>query len=239
MTKLRKAKNTSLVEDVTRQIEGAITSGEYRPGDKLPSTRELQEIFGASLGTIRESLAILEQKHLLEVRKGAKGGFFVRKMTTQPMTESLELLMRHMAISHRELYDFRANLEAGLVRLAVQRATPEDMDVFDDYLARFEGCLGRGNEGWVELVKTEQGLRREFLRVIQNRVYEAVLMPINRHLLHYAGRYLPGDNEETRAAYDYWVEIIAAIKERDEDRASSLVKSLLYRFLDLIHSHQN
>ncbi len=56
MPKLEKTKNLSLVEDVTHQIEDAILYGEYKPGDKLPSTRKLQEVFGASLGNIRINL---------------------------------------------------------------------------------------------------------------------------------------------------------------------------------------
>lgn len=238
MTVLRKAKNKSLVEDVTRQIEDAILTGEYKPGDKLPSTRQLQEILGASLGTVRESLAILEQKGLLTVRKGATGGFFVQEMTTQPMTESLEMLMRHLAISDRELYEFRATLEAGIVRLVAQRATEDHLAIFDEYLEKFKTCLNQGTRGWVKLVRWEQDLRREFLKVIHNRTYEAVLMPINENLLRYAQVALAGDNPETQLAYDYWVKIIAAIKDRDEDRAASLIKELLYHFMNLVIAHQ-
>ncbi len=75
MPKLQKAKSLSLVENVVHQIEEAVLTGEYKVGDKLPSTRQLQDILGASLGTIREGLARLEQKGLIEVKKGTKGGF--------------------------------------------------------------------------------------------------------------------------------------------------------------------
>jgi len=234
MPKLRKAKNLSLVEDVTRQIEEAILAGEYRPGDKLPSTRQLQEILGASLGTVRESLAILEQKGLLRVRKGAKGGFFIRQVSTKPMAESLEMMVRHMAISHKELYEFRSTVEAGVVRLVCQRASEEQMPIFWDYLDRLKACLNRGQTGWLELCETEQDLRREFLKVIKNRTYEAVLNPINDNLLEQARRYLPGGDRETQEAYDYWAKIIPAIAARDEDRAAALIRDLLFHFMGLI-----
>ncbi len=70
---LKKAKSLSLVRNVVQQIEAAILAGEYGVGDKLPSTRQLQDILGASLGTIREGLARLEQKGLVTVKKGTKG----------------------------------------------------------------------------------------------------------------------------------------------------------------------
>jgi len=124
MTILRKARNRSLVQDVSQQIETAIISGEYRPGDRLPSTRELQEILGASLGTIRESLAILEQKGFLEVRKGSKGGFFVCETSTKPMISSLETLMQRMVFTTRELYEFRIPVEAGLTGIELAGDRP-------------------------------------------------------------------------------------------------------------------
>lgn len=234
MAKLQKARNLSLVEDVTRQIEEAILDGEYKPGDKLPPTRKLQEVFGASLGTIRESLAILEQKGLLYVRKGSKGGFFIREITTKPMANSLEMLMRHMVLSHRELYEFRATVEAGLIRLVVQKASDEQIQVFWEYLDKFKACLNQGNDGWMKLVKIENDLRREFLHVIKNRTYEVVLTPIINNLHEYALQHLPGGSQEAQAAYDYWEKIIPAVADHDEDRAASLIKELLFHFMDLI-----
>lgn len=234
MPKLRKAKKLSLVEDVVLQIEDAILDREYIPGDKLPSTRKLQEILGASLGTIRESLAVLEQKGLLVVRKGAKGGFFIREITTQPMTESLEMLLRHMSLTPRELYEFRATLEAGVIRLVVQRANEEQIQLFMAYLDKFKFCLNKGQAGWLRLVEFEQELRKDFMTVIQNRTYEAVLLPINTGLLEYARNNLPGGQKEAQDAYDYWKKILPAVAERDENRAADLIKQLLFHFMELV-----
>ncbi|MCD4720515.1 MAG: GntR family transcriptional regulator [Desulfobacula sp.] len=236
MPKLQKAKNLSLVEDVTRQIEEAILDGEYKPGDKLPSTRKLQEVLGASLGTIRESLAILEQKGLLFVRKGSKGGFFIHEITTQPMTNSIEMLMRHMVLSHRELYEFRATVEAGLIRLVVQRASDEQIQIFREYLDKLKICLNQGHVGWMKLIDIEQDLRREFLHVIKNRTYEAVLIPIINNLHEYTLQHLPGGSQEAQSAYDYWEKIIPAVADRDEDKAAGLIKELLFHFMDLIQN---
>jgi GntR family transcriptional repressor for pyruvate dehydrogenase complex len=237
---LTKAKNISLVEDVTRQIESAILEGEYRPGDKLPSTRQLQEILGASLGTIREGLAILEQKGLLEVRKGVKGGFFIREMTMAPITESLETILNHHAIKPRELYEFRTNIEAGLIRLVVQRANGEQMDSLLKFKDKFEACLDRGQDGWLEFIDLEIQFRKECLNLVGNDLYEAVLMPINNSLSDYARATLPGDDEngseEARQANMYWAKILPAMAARDEELAANLVKDLLYHFMNLIIS---
>ncbi len=182
---LKKAKSLSLVENVVQQIEDAILAGDYRVGGKLPPTRQLQEILGVSLGTIREGLARLEQKGLVAVRKGTKGGFFINDVTTQPMTESLDLLMRHLKVTPRELFEFRATVEAGLIRLVVQRATDEQIENLLTYRTRLRACLDRGEKGWRELLKTERDLRKEFLALVDNRIYGAVLLPIHNNIFHY------------------------------------------------------
>lgn len=237
MAKLRKAKNLSLVKDVSQQIENAILTKEYSPGDRLPSTRELQEILGASLGTIRESLAILEQKGLLDVRKGAKGGFFVREISTEPLESSLEMLMRHMIISHDELYEFRTTNEARVAQLVVQKITDDQVDVLWEYLDKMKSCIGKGKTGWIKFVNIENDLRKEFLHIIQNRTYELVLTPIINNLQRYSSINLSGGNQETKLACNYWEKIIPAIAKRDEDETAILIKKLLFSFRDIIVQH--
>jgi DNA-binding FadR family transcriptional regulator len=237
MTILRKAKNKSLVQDVSQQIETAIISGEYRPGDRLPSTRELQEILGASLGTIRESLAILEQKGFLEVRKGSKGGFFVCETSTKPMISSLETLMQRMVFTTRELYEFRIPVEAGLTGIVAQKADGKKIRAIKQYLKKLEGCLNKGNAGWLALVDIEQDLRREFLIIADNQIYDAVLRPIVDNLCNYALKVLPGGDAETLLAYESWVKIIQCIEKKDPVNASRHVSELLSKFMDIIVHH--
>ncbi len=234
MPKLQKAKSLSLVENVVHQIEEAILTGEYKVGDKLPSTRQLQDILGASLGTIREGLARLEQKGLIKVKKGTKGGFFINEMSIQPMTESLELLMRHLKFSPRELSEFRATVEAGLIRLVVKRATEKQVRGFLKYEKRLKACLNRGSEGWHELLETERNLRKEFLDVADNRVYGAVLLPIHNNIFPFAELHLAGDDAMTQGACDYWEKILQAVTDRNEEQAATLTKNMISHFMDLM-----
>jgi GntR family transcriptional regulator, transcriptional repressor for pyruvate dehydrogenase complex len=53
-------KRTQRSEEVRRQIEGAIRAGDFAPGDRLPSERELVETFGVSRVSVREAIRSLE-----------------------------------------------------------------------------------------------------------------------------------------------------------------------------------
>jgi len=234
MAKLRKAKNLSLVKDVSQQIEEAILTGDYNPGDRLPSTRELLNILGASLGTIRESLAILEQKGLLEVKKGAKGGFFVREISTEPLENNLEMLMRQNVLSHEELYEFRTTNEVRVIQLVIEKVKDDQIEILWDYIKRMKACIGKKQAGWEKFVDIENELRKEFLEIAQNRAYKLLLTPLINKLQDYSQINLSGGDNETKLACEYWEKIIPAIASRDEATASALVRELLSTFLAII-----
>ena len=64
-----------LSQAVTHQIEELILRGILRPGERLPSERELAERMGVSRPSLREAIADLQEKGLLSSRAGA--GIFV------------------------------------------------------------------------------------------------------------------------------------------------------------------
>ena len=52
-------------------------------------------MFQTSRASLREALRVLEQKGLIEVKLGVSGGAVVKDVSTEPMTESLALLIQH------------------------------------------------------------------------------------------------------------------------------------------------
>jgi len=67
-------------ELVREQLEDAIARGEFKPGDALPSERELVDVFGVSRVSVREAIRSLEAVGLVEVYQGR--GCFVAKSLT-------------------------------------------------------------------------------------------------------------------------------------------------------------
>lgn len=64
---------------IAQDIREKIASGEYRPGDKLPSLRELIVLYGVSAEPVRSALLILQAEGLLEGHQG-KGVFVSEPM---------------------------------------------------------------------------------------------------------------------------------------------------------------
>ena len=109
-----KARHNRVFEDVIQQVENAILGGELQPGDRLPSEREFRQMLGVGRGTLREALRVLEQKGLIEIRTGVKGGVFVKELTADPMTADLALFFRAHRVTLADVARFRADAE-GLI----------------------------------------------------------------------------------------------------------------------------
>ena len=75
-------------DEVVAQIQGAILSGRYRAGDRLPTERELCALFDVSRPTLREALRALEVLGSLEIRPGRRGGIFVASPNGGPASGS-------------------------------------------------------------------------------------------------------------------------------------------------------
>src|SRR3989337_1135285 len=89
---LRTIKRTQRSEEVRRQIEDAIRAGDFPPGERLPSERELVETFGVSRVSVREAIRSLETLGLVRVYQGR--GAFVNDRRSgfgEQMTRWLEL----------------------------------------------------------------------------------------------------------------------------------------------------
>ena len=56
------ADTPTLAEAIVRELRDEILGGRYRPGERLPSERDLAARIGANRGSIREALKKLEQE---------------------------------------------------------------------------------------------------------------------------------------------------------------------------------
>lgn len=71
------ARAGNLFEATMEQLLRAIRLGQFPPGSRLPSERELSEMLGVSRTTLREALAALQDSGWVTVRRGRYGGSYV------------------------------------------------------------------------------------------------------------------------------------------------------------------
>lgn len=113
-------------EDIVLQVEAAILEGRLNPGDRLPSERELQLQFHTGRGVVREAFRVLQQKGLIEVKKGARGGAFVKDADVAIVSESFALFLKQKKVSPEETIEFRESIDQAIAVLAIARGSGDD-----------------------------------------------------------------------------------------------------------------
>ena len=122
------ARRVRAFEDVAAQIRAELGKGQYKPGQRLASERELCEQFQVARNTLREALRSLENAGVLESRKGASGGAYVARMTGQAMVNGLSDMYQFGTIEPQELIQARIWIESAVVRAAVGLIRPDEIE---------------------------------------------------------------------------------------------------------------
>ncbi|AER67282.1 GntR domain protein [Thermovirga lienii DSM 17291] len=118
----RKIKGTRIYEQVVEEIKRSISSGELKPGDPLPSERQLMSEMGVSRSSLREAFRILELLGLIESIPGK--GRFVRK--PRPENKDLSTVpLEDEAIL--ELMEARRILDPAICKIAAMHALPSNL----------------------------------------------------------------------------------------------------------------
>jgi GntR family transcriptional repressor for pyruvate dehydrogenase complex len=111
-------------EEVTEQLKRSILQGHFKPGDRLPSERELSEQLQVSRVAIREALRVLQTAGFTVTRPGALGGTFVTNLSFQHLSDAFLDLFLAEKISVPELNQVRLVIEPEMTRLAATKVTP-------------------------------------------------------------------------------------------------------------------
>ena len=223
-------KRSCVYEKVVDQIEEAILSDSLKPGSRLPSERKLTEVFHASRRSLREAMRVLEQKGLIEVRTGSKGGAFVTDRSSDRMRESFSILIRKKKIPYENLFEFRTEIESEVASLAARRASPSSLKALKELLADTgrlaENGLGSGDE----FNARETKLHLFLGLMCGNPLYEVILGIIHEILVFPSFKVVDVDERYLREAYRDWSEIVAAIGKRQSALSRSLMRRHLKRF---------
>lgn len=132
-------------EEIAEQIKLLISQGELKPGERLPSERELAGMLGVSRPSVREAIMVLEAMGFLESRQG--GGTFVRALTETSITDPLARLIEDRDPRLlRSLAEVRMGLESWSAYLAAQRATAPEIAEMRRTYAIMEEQAAQG--GW-------------------------------------------------------------------------------------------
>jgi DNA-binding FadR family transcriptional regulator len=231
-------KPSCLYQKVVDQIEEAILSDRLKAGDRLPSERALTGEFQTSRRTLREAMRVLEQKGLIEIKTGSKGGAYVADHSSDRMRESLSLLIRKKKIPYDSLVEFRIELEGAIAALAAQRATAEDLRALRGLLGEAGQASQDGLASSQRFNDLETALHLSLGKVCRNPLYEAILNTIHEVLVSPSFQFLTVDEDYLLQAYRDWVDLVKALEKKQAGRARVLMRGHLERFSRYHQGHR-
>lgn len=110
-------------EAIAREVRADILAGRYRPGERLPSERELAARVGANRGSAREALKILARQRLVDVQPGGCRVQPLHRASIDVLEDVLRREERPDPALVAQLFDVHELLLTGAVRLAVERGS--------------------------------------------------------------------------------------------------------------------
>ena len=211
-------------EEIADQIRGMVAAGRLRPGDRLPPERELAATFRVSRNTLREALRALELAGMIESRKGATGGAFVRSGNPQVVVGGMRDLYHLGAITPEHLTEARIWFSEMVVRVVCERATGADFDALQanvDAMAR-AGAAGDFDE--------RQRLNREFHLILARATRNPIVAITMEGVMAVLGQFIaqigPGSNPFTLPSRERFMRHLRA---RDADAAVAEMAQFLKR----------
>jgi GntR family transcriptional regulator, transcriptional repressor for pyruvate dehydrogenase complex len=206
---LGSAQERKVYEGILLQIHEIVREKNLRPGDKLPSERELSEQLGAGRSSVREALRALELLGLIETRRGE--GTFLKHYRHNRLIDILGYFILRDYKTKKDLIEMRRILELEAVRLACRRATDKHFDEMERILVAAEERVERGE------VPTEEDY--QFHRVICRSSRNSILHRIWAPLVEYSDSVRSeslGREGRARTALAEHRRIMEAIREGDE-----------------------
>lgn len=160
----------SPTDKIIRQLKQLISSGQLKPGDRLPSERILTERFGVGRGYVREAIMKLEFFGLLKT--SPQSGTYVAGLSIKILDSLLGDVINLNKDDFGALIEARYYMELNAVKLAAQRRTDADLAELETALIDHEKRASRGLDAFEE----DMIFHMKIAAATKNQVIESMML---------------------------------------------------------------
>jgi len=204
---------TSVYERVLKELTRAIIHGDLKPGDKLPSERNLSEMMGVSRTSLREALKMLAAAGMVEIKHG-QGVFITEKESTANILRDFADKNFIDAQILRDLFELRKLLETQNAIWACQRADKEQIDNLSLIVEQTINALQDTKDDLIILAKQDSEFHTKLAEATGNKVIVRVMHDLLDLLNDSRCQALSIPDRPLRSLNEHR-EIVEAIKNRD------------------------
>lgn len=209
------ARSPSLADTVADRLRRAIGDDKYKPGEKLPTERELSEIYGVSRAIIREALGRLKQDGLVRSRQGsgafvAEGSLPVFRLSALDLENAGEI---------QNVVELLVAFESAASALAATRRTKAQLAAITAQFDAMERAITEERSG----VDEDVAFHRAIIEATANPVFRDMFDFLDTRVRGFIGaaRSNSARRKLTRQVQDEHKAILDAIKAKDAEAARS------------------
>lgn len=216
----------TLSQKIERKIEEAIRQKKLLQGVKLPSEKELCELFGVSRTALREALRRLSARGLIEIRKGS--GMYVSEIKIEDAIKSLNLYYDLSFDSNliSQIIEVRRIFEPEISRLAARNRTKEDLTILAENVSDLERCDPDNTQQEVDTINR---FHMNLAKATGNPIIIISLEPIYTLLPRMRNFIYANVEGEKEFTMDAQKKILAAVEVKDEETAHLETEKLVIR----------
>jgi GntR family transcriptional repressor for pyruvate dehydrogenase complex len=224
-------KKVRVYEEIVEQLKRYFEQGNLKPGERLPSERDLAEMFNCSRVSVRQALTILEAQGLVVRKVG--GGTYKADEDDFELSQLVSLLMpEHEEDAIDDPLEVRRLMEPQIAKLAAVRATEEDIALMEDCLRRQEEKVERGQL----IIQEDSQFHYAIARATKNGIIIRLGEAINDMIWETRQKSIMAEQGAKRSLEGHYL-IFEAIKNKDGEGASKAmeehlreVESLMFAF---------
>ena len=214
MTRIEAIRRISAPEAIVEHLLGRIRSGEFGPGDWLPSERLLQEQLGVGRLSLREALARLSALGIIRVDHG-KGACIQTRIDKDVLINALvPSFPARNPKTLQDLVEARALIEGELAAKAALHHTEDDIK----RLGRILDEPGQAMMDDRALAELDYAFHREIARIADNEFLTVMMEALSDHIRSFLLNYVRAYRDPT-SVIDRHRPLLQAIVDGDPDCA--------------------
>lgn len=214
---------------VYQQLVALISSGRLKPGERLPSEREMATDMGISRQSIREAIHKARTMGLIEVRQG--GGTVVVSSVGEHLKTALSIILEEQAEKIFEFLDIRKLFEGWCAEKAATAAKAADLRAMMELLKRME-TLQPGEGAWEKAdLHFHSAIAAASHNVIAIHIMDGLKASFNDYFK--AKKFALGP-ERKDVLFNQHAGIFAAIKQKNPQKAKDKITEHLEYVAEVI-----
>lgn len=170
MEDFRKVNKENISDQIIFQIKELIAKGIFKPGDMLPSERELAVKLGVSRLPLREALKTLQFINVIESKPGS--GYIVKDLKVVNLLDVLDEASEPGQNILNDLKEIRMTIEVKAVELACFRKTERDLERMREAIKEMENEIKHDPE---KLIEGSIKFHNAILKASHNKLFIAIL----------------------------------------------------------------